>query len=52
MEQMKQFEIIKPEFDPQRDVRFRHKLLRDLDKGELLEALCQALVELKRLTRS
>lgn len=51
MQQLKQFEVVPPEFDPRRDVIFRGKRLADLDKGELLDALCQALIELKRLSR-
>ncbi len=51
MDRLKQFDMTKPDFDPRRDVRFREKALSDLDKGELLEALCQALTELQRLQR-
>ena len=51
MECLKQFETIPPQFDPLRDVRFRNKPLHELDKGELLEALCQTLQELRRLSR-
>jgi hypothetical protein len=51
LDRLKQFELTPPEFDPRRDVRFRGKSLCDLDKSELLEALCQALTELKRWQR-
>lgn len=51
MENMRQFQEMPPEFNPLRDVRFREKALCDLDKEELLAALCQALVEIKRLSR-
>ena len=44
MERLKQFEVLPAEFDPRRDIRFRGKQLHDLDKGELLDALCQALI--------
>lgn len=51
MESLRQFQLIPTEFEPLRDVRFREKALIDLDKGELLEALCQTLRELRRLQR-
>lgn len=50
METTKQFKFIPAPFDPRRDILFRGKTLDVLDKGELLDALCQALVELERKT--
>lgn len=48
---MSELEFAAPDFDPIKEVKFRGKNINDMDRRELIEALCQALREVHALKR-